>query len=67
MYKLNVQHYGSDKQVIDTFKRRDVAERSLQQQAHIVQGYEKRTGFVDGQFIVFGDDDTFKTRMWISK
>lgn len=67
MYKVKVQHYGEPTQVIDTFKRRDVAERFLQQQAEVIKGYEKRTGNVDGMFVVFGDEDIFKSRLWISR
>lgn len=67
MYQVKVQHYGEETQVMDTFKRRPAAERYLIQQAEIVKGYEKRTGFVDGQFVVFDEGDIFKTRMWVTK
>lgn len=64
---VKVQHYGEQPQVMDTFKKREVAERYLHQQAEVIKGYEKRTGFVNGQFVVFGDEDVFKTRMWVSQ
>ena len=67
MYKAYVQHYGDQPQIMNTFKRRADAERFMLQQAEIVKGYEKRTGMVGGSFVVFGDDDTFKTRMWVGK
>lgn len=68
MYQIKVQHYGEQAQVMDiTFKRRADADRYLAQQGEIVKGYEKRTGIIDGQFIVFGAEDEFKTRMWVSK
>ena len=67
MYKVNVQHYGEQVQIMDTFNRRALAERYMLQQAEIVKGYENRTGMIDGQFIVFGEGDIFKTRMWVSR
>lgn len=67
MYQVKVQHYGEETQVMDTFKRKPDADRYLQQAAEIAKGYEKRVGFVDGQMVVFGDGDIFKTRMWVTK
>ncbi len=66
-YKAYVRHYGEQTQVMDTFPRRHLAERFMCQQAEIVKGYEKRTGFVNDQFVVFGEDDTYKTTMWVGK
>ena len=67
MFKIKVQHYGEQAQVMDTFKRKPDADRYLVQQAEIAKGYEKSVGFLDGQMIVFGEEGIFKTRMWVAK
>jgi len=37
------------------------------QQVEIAMGHEKRTGFEAGAFVVFNDDGTYKTTMWIAR
>ncbi len=67
MFKIKVQHYGEQVQTMDAFKRRADADRYLAQQAEIAKGYNKSVGMVDGSVVVFGDEDIFKTRMWVGK
>ena len=67
MYKVMVLHYGKQPQAMDggEFNNKPDAERYLQQQATIMQGYKKRTGWVEGHFCVFGAQDTVRIRMYI--
>jgi hypothetical protein len=68
MYCIKVQHYGEAAQILDGKPvRKANAERELQKQAHIAQGYNKSCGWVDGAFIVFGEEGIFSTRMWVAK
>lgn len=67
MYTVYVQHYGLPSQVMNAFKRRADADRFMRQQAEIVKGYYKRTGYVGDTFVVFGDDDTFTTKYWVGR
>jgi len=68
MYGVYVRHYDESTQIMEPqFKRRDSAERFMNQQAEIIKGYEKRTMLYDGKFVVLGPDDEFKTTMWVAK
>ncbi len=69
MYNAYVQHYGESMQVMNDkpFKRKADAQRFVNQQAEIAKGYNKRTGVVMDTFVVFADDDTYATRMWVGK
>jgi hypothetical protein len=66
-YTLMVQHYDKRAQPLEENVDRARAERALIENASIQQGYHSRTGYVNGEFVVFGDDDIFATRIWIQE
>lgn len=69
MYNAYVQHYDAATQAMNDkpFKRKQDAVRFVNQQAEIAKGYHKRTGTIGDMFVVFADDDTYATKMWVSK
>lgn len=64
-YSLMVQHYGEQPQVLEGPVSRARADRALLENETIQRGYNARVGMVDGALVVFGSDDTYKTRIWI--
>lgn len=66
-YTVMSAHYGKQPQAMDggEFDNKAEAEHFIQQQAAIIRGYKKRTGFFDGAFCVFGVEDTIRTRIYI--
>lgn len=68
MYYLMSRHYGDNQsQLVTTHKRKWQAHREMLRQGEILKGYYKRTGIVDGQFIVFGDEDIHLTTLYIKR
>lgn len=69
MYNAYVQHYDTATQTMNDkpFKRKQDAVRFVAQQAEIAKGYQKSTGYIGDMFVVFSEDGTFATKMWVSK
>jgi len=67
-YVVKVRHWNQESQITsETFARKWEAEKYMRQQVEIAMGHEKRTGFEAGAFVVFNDDGTYKTTMWIAR
>lgn len=65
MKKVKLVHYGKQPQTLAEFPTDEEARRYCNQQAEILKGYYRRTGWVHGRFVVFGKYDIFKTQLWV--